>query len=56
LDVRPGERVLDVACGNGQFAREMARFGASILAFDVSETFVERARAHSGDAGITSID
>ena len=37
-----GERVLEVACGNGQFAREMARTGAIVVASDFSEKFVER--------------
>ena len=53
LEVQPGERVLDVACGNGQFARELARRGAEVVAFDYSETFIERARAHTEAAGLS---
>lgn len=49
LQLRPGETVLDIACGNGQFARRMADLGAHVVAFDFSEVFVERARAHSTD-------
>ncbi len=44
LRLKSGERVLDVACGNGQFARWMSKQGADVLAFDVAEVFVERAR------------
>ena len=56
LDLRRGERVLDIACGNGQFAREMAQRGADVVAFDLSETFIERARQHTEAAGITNVD
>jgi len=48
LDVQSGERVLELACGNGQFARRMAELGASVLATDFSEPMLERARAHGG--------
>ncbi len=56
LALTPGERVLDVACGNGQFAREMARVAGHVDAFDVSPRFIERARAHTAAAGIENID
>jgi SAM-dependent methyltransferase len=44
LDLTPGERVLDMACGNGAFARRMARLGARVVACDFAPTFIERAR------------
>ena len=44
LQIRPGETILDVACGNGAFARRMAQLGASVLAFDFSASFIECAR------------
>ena len=56
LDLSRGERVLDIACGNGQFAREMAQNGADVVAFDLSETFIERARQHTEAAGIANVD
>ena len=51
LGLRTGETVLDVACGNGQFARRMASLGARVVAFDFSERFIERARQHSIETG-----
>src|SRR5690349_9356232 len=48
LRLEPGERVLEVACGNGEFARRMAELGATVLATDFSEAMLERARAHGG--------
>lgn len=45
LDIRPGERVLDVSCGNGVFARRLAWLGAQVVATDFSAEFLKRARA-----------
>lgn len=53
LALRPDEEVLEIACGNGQFAREMARLGARVTAFDFAPTFIERARAHSAEANLS---
>ena len=49
LDLQAGERALDIACGNGSFARRMAGLGAQVLAFDFSEEFIARARAKSAE-------
>ena len=48
LAIRPGETVLDVACGNGVFSRRLAALGARVVACDFSPTFLERARARTG--------
>lgn len=45
-----GERILDVACGNGSFARHLARKGVNVGACDFAETFIARAR--NRDRGI----
>src|SRR5262249_38304668 len=47
LDVRTGQRIVDLACGNGQFARRLARLGARVLAVDISEQMIEHARART---------
>jgi len=44
LALKPGELVLDIACGAGRFARRMADLGARIVAIDHSEMFIRRAR------------
>jgi 2-polyprenyl-3-methyl-5-hydroxy-6-metoxy-1,4-benzoquinol methylase len=44
LELRPGDRVLDVACGAGRFTRRMAALGADVVAFDSSTAFIARAR------------
>ncbi len=47
LDLKPGERVLDIACGNGAFSRRMAALGARVVACDFASTFIERAQART---------
>src|SRR5215469_6169342 len=49
LAVQPGERVLDLACGNGQFARRLAALGARVLACDSSTAFLDCARLRTSD-------
>lgn len=49
LQLHPGERVLEIACGNGRFARRMSELGARVLATDFSEAMIERARSYGGD-------
>jgi 2-polyprenyl-3-methyl-5-hydroxy-6-metoxy-1,4-benzoquinol methylase len=55
LGLRPGETVLDVACGNGVFSRRLAELGASVVATDFSEKFIELARARTERAGYGDI-
>jgi SAM-dependent methyltransferase len=47
LDVSPGEQILEIACGNGQFARRLAGLGARVVATDFSEGMLAHARARS---------
>jgi ubiquinone/menaquinone biosynthesis C-methylase UbiE len=39
-----GKRLLDVGCGSGYFAREMAERGAEVTAIDISSRMIEHAR------------
>ncbi|HWX96304.1 MAG TPA: class I SAM-dependent methyltransferase [Solirubrobacteraceae bacterium] len=43
-DVAAGERVLDVGCGEGRFAAELAGAGAEVVGIDVAEEPLRRAR------------
>nr|WP_276867237.1 class I SAM-dependent methyltransferase [Enorma massiliensis] len=44
LDPQPGDFVLDVACGNGNYAAYLAERGVDVLAFDFSPRMIELAR------------
>ena len=52
LGLRPGDRVLDVGCGPGRHAHELARRGFAVHGIDISEAFVELAR-RDAPAGAT---
>jgi 2-polyprenyl-3-methyl-5-hydroxy-6-metoxy-1,4-benzoquinol methylase len=47
LELRPGERVLDAACGNGLTSRRMAAAGAQVTAFDFAEEMIAAAQRHA---------
>lgn len=48
-DVQPGQQVLDIACGNGLYARRLAALGAEVVAFDFAPEMIARARRRSND-------
>lgn len=49
LALRPGDLVLDIACGNGVFSRRMAELGARVVACDFSATFIQHARQRTSE-------
>src|SRR5712692_10256975 len=49
LNLQPGETVLEIACGNGVFARRMAQLGVHVIATDFSAHLLERARARNSE-------
>jgi 2-polyprenyl-3-methyl-5-hydroxy-6-metoxy-1,4-benzoquinol methylase len=51
LELEPGERVLDIACGNGTVARQLAALGAQVTAVDFSAQLIERAQSHPQRSG-----
>lgn len=55
LAVKPGERVLDITCGNGLTSRRLAALGALVTAFDFSSEMIAHARVRSrnDNEGIT---
>lgn len=50
LSIRPCQRVLDLACGNGNYSRRLARAGARVVAVDVAEGFIDAARLRTKTA------
>ena len=49
LGLAPGDRVLDVGCGTGRHARELARRGIVVHGIDISQRFIEIAAADAPD-------
>ena len=54
--VSAGERVLDVGCGEGRFAVELAAAGARVVGIDVAEEPLRRARARHPELDLRLID
>jgi arsenite methyltransferase len=52
--VRPGETVVDLGCGPGLFAVELARLGGYVVAADVSPDMLARAAAHARSAELAT--
>lgn len=51
LGLRPGERVLDLACGSGEHAIRLARRGLSVLGIDIAPSLVSHCRAEAARRG-----
>jgi 2-polyprenyl-3-methyl-5-hydroxy-6-metoxy-1,4-benzoquinol methylase len=54
--VRPGERVLDIGCGEGRFSVELARAGAEVVGIDVAEEPLRRARSRHPELDLRLVD
>jgi ubiquinone/menaquinone biosynthesis C-methylase UbiE len=54
--VRAGDRVLDVGCGEGSFATELVRAGASVVGVDVADEPLRRARERDASLDLRLID
>jgi 2-polyprenyl-3-methyl-5-hydroxy-6-metoxy-1,4-benzoquinol methylase len=54
LAVRPGERILDVACGNGLTSRRLAKLGAEVVAFDFAPEMIAHARRRTDGLDVAS--
>ncbi len=50
LGLKPGEAVLDLACGEGYFSRAMAKEGAKVVGADISKELIDKAVQQGGAA------
>jgi trans-aconitate methyltransferase len=56
LAVRPGERILDLGCGEGALAEKLRSLGAEVVGVDSSAAMVEATRAKGISAYVMSGD
>lgn len=54
LDIQPGCRLLDVACGSGQLALWAARDGVEVTGVDIAPNLVQRAQARAQAEGLNA--
>jgi SAM-dependent methyltransferase len=52
LTLKPGERVLDVACGSGNLSFPAARAGADVTGLDIATNLVQTARGRARAEGL----
>jgi SAM-dependent methyltransferase len=52
LSLQLGQKVLDIGCGHGRIAYELAKRGAHVTGLDANARFLERARVDAATAGI----
>ena len=52
LNIPPGSKVLDVACGTGNLAIPAARGGAKVTGIDIAPNLLEQARQRAVSAGL----
>jgi len=50
LDPQPGERILDLGCGEGSLTKEIAQRGALVLGIDNSQEMIDAARRNNIEA------
>jgi ubiquinone/menaquinone biosynthesis C-methylase UbiE len=53
LDLRPGERVLDLCCGQGRHAVLLAAMGLDVVALDLAESYLRLAEAAAKERNVS---
>src|SRR4051794_26447798 len=53
LALKPGDRVLDVPCGNGRLTNELAARGFAAQGVDLNPDFLQDARGEGAGRGVT---
>ncbi len=53
LDIKKGDNIADIACGQGFFSREFAKGGALVSGFDISPELIKIANLKSVNSGVS---
>ncbi len=52
LELKPGAKVLDLACGPGRFAIPLAKRGFRVVGLDLSPVYLKQGRAKAAEGGL----
>ncbi|MGD8624413.1 MAG: class I SAM-dependent methyltransferase [Anaerolineae bacterium] len=55
LALRPGDRVLDLACGSGDHARRLARRGMEVVGLEIAPSLVAHCRQEAAAEGLETV-
>lgn len=55
LELRSGQRVLDLACGKGRHSRELNNHGLEVLGIDLSTNSIDQAKIYESDSLVFDI-
>jgi SAM-dependent methyltransferase len=55
LGLRPGDRVLDLACGSGDHARRLARRGMEVVGVDIAPSLIAHCRQRAAKEGLIGV-
>jgi len=55
LNIKEGDFVLDIACGNGNFSQRLAQKGARVVAFDFSSKMIDHAKSFANKEEIYKV-
>jgi ubiquinone/menaquinone biosynthesis C-methylase UbiE len=55
LEIRPGQRVLDLGCGDGTTALPAAELGADVLGVDIAENLVAAGNRRAKERGLANL-
>ncbi len=56
LQAQPGQRILDLGCGTGTLAHEIAKTGADVIAIDISTEMIAQAKKHYPEVDFRVMD
>ncbi len=54
LELQPGDRVLDLACGSGDHARRLAKRGLEVLGVDIAPSLIAHCREQAAGEGLAA--
>lgn len=55
IGLSPGAKILDIGCGVGKYAVELAKLGFDVTVTDISSRMLEYARSNANSAGVSII-